>query len=56
MGTNRQQQHPGFRAVARAIAKHQGISIQAAGRILAQRTREALPAAKTRNPRLLRVR
>jgi len=48
--------HPGFKAVARAIARRQGISIQAASRILAKKTRQASPAAKARNPRLLRVR
>jgi hypothetical protein len=51
----KKEAHPGFKAAARAIAQHQGISIQAASRILAKKTREASPAAKARNPRLLRV-
>lgn len=47
--------HPGFEAVAAAIAVQQGIPIARARAILAARTRKASPAAKRRNPRLRRV-
>jgi hypothetical protein len=48
--------HPGFEAVARAIAARQGIPIKNARAILAKKTREASVGAKQRNPRLRRVR
>ncbi len=47
--------HPGFEAVARKIAKEQGISLERARAILAARTRAASPAAKRKNPRLKKV-
>jgi hypothetical protein len=47
--------HPGFRAVASKIASKQGISSEAAKRILAFRSRNASAGAKKSNPRLARV-
>jgi len=47
--------HPGFKAVARQIARKQGISLERARAILAARTRAASAAAKRKNPRLKRV-
>jgi len=47
--------HPGFAAVASKIASKQGVSKDAARRILAFRTRHASAAAKKANPRLARV-
>jgi len=49
--------HPGFQAVQSEIVRRSGgkLSHEAAGRILASRTREASPAAKKANPRLKRV-
>ena len=47
--------HPGFEAVAKQIARKQGISLERARAILAARTRAASAAAKRRNPRLKRV-
>lgn len=47
--------HPGFKAVAKGIAKKQGISNKAASAILASSSRKASSAAKKRNPRLNRV-
>ena len=49
------KKHPGFEAVARQIAKKEGIPLERARAILAKKTREASPAAKRRNPRLKRV-
>lgn len=49
------KKHPGFKAVQTNIAKKQGISKEAAGAILASRTRKASPAAKRANPKLKRV-
>lgn len=46
--------HPGFKAVQRKIAKRYGM--EAAGAILAKRTRSASKRAKQKNPRLKRVR
>lgn len=45
--------HPGFKAVQAKIAKKYGE--EAAGAILASKTRNASPAAKRKNPRLKRV-
>lgn len=45
----------GFKKNAAAIARRQGISTKRAGAILAAGARKASPAAKRRNPRLLRV-
>ena len=47
--------HPGFKAVQKSIARKEGISMKAAGAILASATRKASPAAKRANPRLKRV-
>ena len=48
--------HPGFKKVAKSIAKKEGISEKAAGAILASSTRKASAAAKKANPRLKKVR
>lgn len=47
--------HPGFKAVQAEIARKQGITMEAAGRILAAGARKASPAAKAKNPRLKKV-
>lgn len=47
--------HPGFKAVQKKIAAREGVSMKAAGAILASSTRKASPAAKRANPRLKRV-
>ena len=47
--------HPGFKAVQAKIAAKEGVSRNAAGAILAKATRNASAAAKSRNPRLKRV-
>jgi hypothetical protein len=47
--------HPGFKAVARKIARRRGKSLKRARAILAASTRRASAAAKRRNPRLKRV-
>ena len=47
--------HPGFKAVQKSIARKEGVSMKAAGAILAHATRNASPAAKRANPRLKRV-
>jgi len=49
------EKHPGFEAVARKIARREGIPMENARAILAAATRRASPAAKRRNPRLKRV-
>ena len=46
--------HPGFKAIQRKIAAR-GYGMEAAGRILAARTRNASAKAKRKNPRLKRV-
>lgn len=46
--------HPGFKAVQKHI-QSEGYSKNAAGAILASRTRNASKAAKKRNPHLKRV-
>ena len=46
--------HPGFKAVQSKIEK-EGYSKEAAGAILASKTRNASPAAKKANPRLKAV-
>ncbi len=46
--------HPGFKAVAAKI-QGEGYSKQAAGAILAAKTRAASPAAKRANPALNKV-
>lgn len=52
---SKSSKHPGFKAVQKKIAARQGVSMERAGAILAAATRRASPAAKRRNPRLLRV-
>lgn len=47
--------HPGFKSVQRSIARKEGVSMKAAGAILASASRRASPAAKRANPRLKRV-
>lgn len=47
--------HPGFKAVQKQIARKEGVSMKAAGAILASSSRNASPAAKRANPRLKRV-
>lgn len=47
--------HPGFKAVQKKIARKQGVSMDAAGAILASAARNASPSAKKANPRLKRV-
>lgn len=49
------KKHPGFKAVQKSIARKEGVSMKAAGAILAHATRNASPAAKRANPRLKRV-
>lgn len=49
------KKHPGFKAVQKSIARKEGVSMKAAGAILASATRNASPAAKRANPRLKRV-
>lgn len=45
----------GFKAAQKNIAKKQGVSMQAAGAILAAGARKASPAAKRKNPNLKKV-
>ena len=47
--------HPGFKSVQKKIARKQGISMDAAGAILASAARNASASAKKANPRLKRV-
>lgn len=47
--------HPGFNAEASKISRKEGVSPDAARRILASRTRKASPAAKKANPALKKV-
>jgi len=47
--------HPGFKAVASSISKKEGVSKEAANRILAARSRGASASARHANPRLNRV-
>lgn len=47
--------HPGFKSVQKSIARKEGVSMKAAGAILASSTRKSSPAAKRANPRLKRV-
>lgn len=46
--------HPGFKSVQKSIEK-EGYSKEAAGAILAKKTREASPKAKNKNPNLKKV-
>jgi len=45
----------GFKAAQKGIAKKQGVSMEAAGAILASASRKASPAAKRKNPNLKKV-
>ena len=47
--------HPGFKAVAKSIAKKQGISLERASAIVASGARKASPEAVKANPRLKKV-
>ena len=47
--------HPGFKNVAKKIARKGGMSMHEASAVLAKRTREASASAKAHNPRLKRV-
>lgn len=47
--------HPGFKKVQASIARKSGVSMDAAGAILAASSRKASAKAKRRNPRLKRV-
>jgi len=47
--------HPGFQKVAAGIARRSGVSMEAAGAILAASSRKASAKAKRKNPRLKRV-
>ena len=47
--------HPGFKAVQKSIARKEGVSMKAAGAILASASRNASASAKRANPRLKRV-
>ena len=49
------KKHLGFKVVQKRIAKKQGISMEAAGAILASAARNASPAAKRKNPSLKNV-
>lgn len=51
----KKKKHPGFKAVAKGIAKKQGVSRERANAMLAAGTRRASAAAKKKNPRLKRV-
>jgi hypothetical protein len=48
-------EHMGFKAVAKKIAKKQGVSKKSAGAILAAGARKASPAAVKANPNLKKV-
>ncbi len=47
--------HPGFKKVQSGIARRSGVSMEAAGAILAASSRKASAKAKKKNPRLKRV-
>lgn len=47
--------HPGFKAVQKSIARKQGVSMKAAGAILASSTRKASASSKRANPNLKKV-
>lgn len=49
------QAHPGFKNVQKKISNSEGLSMKAAGAILAAKSRGASKAAKKANPRLNRV-
>lgn len=45
----------GFKAAQKGIAKKQGVSMEAAGAILASAGRKSSPAAKRKNPNLKKI-
>lgn len=45
----------GFKAAQKQIAKKSGVSMKSAGAILASSSRKASPAAKKKNPNLMKV-
>jgi hypothetical protein len=47
--------HSGFKSVQKKVARKQGVSMDAAGAILASSARNASAPAKKANPRLKRV-
>lgn len=47
--------HPGFKAAQAQIAQKQGMSMDRAGAVLAAGARKASPAAKKKNPNLMKV-
>jgi hypothetical protein len=49
------KKNPGFKAVQEKIAKKQGISKERAGAILAASTRKSSPAAKKKNPAMMKM-
>lgn len=49
------KKHPGFKAVQKDIAKKEGVSEERAGAILAASSRKASAKAKSKNPRLKKV-
>jgi hypothetical protein len=51
----RSKKNPGFKAVQKKIASKQGVSMKAAGAILASSSRNASAAAKKKNPNLKKV-
>jgi len=51
----RSKKNPGFKAVQKKIAGKQGVSMKAAGAILASSSRNASAAAKKKNPNLKKV-
>jgi hypothetical protein len=51
----RSKAHPGFKAAQKQIAQKQGMSMDRAGAVLAAGARKASPAAKKKNPNLMKV-
>lgn len=49
------QSHPGFKGAQASIARKSGVSMKAAGAILASSTRKGSPAARKKNPKLNKV-
>lgn len=49
------KKHIGFKATAKNIQKKEGVSKKAAGAILASATRKASVSAKSKNPKLKKV-
>jgi hypothetical protein len=49
------KKHPGFKAVAKKIAKKQGVGMKRASAILAAGARKASKKAVSKNPRLKKV-